>query len=156
MSSTDSHATIPEPARKLDALLGTWAVSGTMTMGDGAARVSGRWRFSRVADGYGVRTALQTTIEGMGTFEEEELIGFDPSEERIHFFSLNKFAVRDHVGGWKDDHTLYVEYNGEQQGEHCREGMTITLAGDRMEGHVVETLAGVVVVTTALTLVKQP
>ncbi len=155
MTSANGGPAKPEPARKLEALLGVWVVAGTMTTGDGPARISGRWQFSPAAGGSGVRTVGQTSIEGLGTFEEEELIGFDPGDGAVHMFSLNKLAVRDHVGAWKDDRTLVVEYRGIQGGKHCRERITIAIDGDRMEATVVETLDGEVVVTTSLSLARE-
>lgn len=155
MSNSRDIPTIPEPARKLRALLGVWVVSGSMTTGDNSAQISGRWRFISVADGWGVRTAGQTSIEGLGTFEEEELIGFDQSEGKVHMFSLNMFAVRDHVGGWRDKRVLHVEYNGDQGGKHCRERITIAIDRERMSATIVEALDGEVVATTRLTLAKE-
>jgi hypothetical protein len=65
MSTTD-QPTVPEFLRRLERLLGVWVVSGSMTTADGSAPVSGRWQFSRVADGHGLSMAGRTTIEGMG------------------------------------------------------------------------------------------
>ncbi|HEX9564696.1 MAG TPA: hypothetical protein VF981_12020 [Gemmatimonadaceae bacterium] len=155
MSDTDSQATIPEAARKLATLLGTWTVSGSMRTGERSAQVSGCWVFDRVANGHGIRVAGQTAIEGMGSFEEEELIGVDPWDGTLHFFSLNRFAVRDHRGGWTDEHTLYVEYQGDQGGEHCREGITIEISGDQMNSRILETIDGEPAITTILTLVRE-
>jgi hypothetical protein len=129
MSDTENHITIPEPFKKLEVFLGVWIVSGSMKMGGTSAQISGRWVFSRVADGHGIRVAGQTAIEGMGSFNEEELIGVDPGDGTVHFFSLNKFVMRDHIGGWTDDHTLYVEYKANQGAKECREGITIEISG---------------------------
>lgn len=98
---------------------------------------------------------METTIEGFGTFAEAELIGFDPGDGTIHLFSLNKFAVRDHVGGWRDDGVLYVEYTGVQDGKQCREGITIVIEGDHMHADIVETLDGEVTTTTTLRLTRE-
>jgi hypothetical protein len=155
VSDPDRESTVPLPARQLDAFLGTWTVAGSMTMGGNAAKVAGRWGFRRVADDHGLKTTMQTTIEGFGTFAEAELIGFDPGEGRIHLFSLNKFAVRDHVGGWREDGVLYVEYTGVQDGKRCREGITIVIEGDHMHADIVETLDGEVTTTTTLSLVRE-
>jgi hypothetical protein len=155
MSDTENHITIPQPFRKLEVFLGAWILSGSMKMGEDSAQVSGRWVFSPVADGYGIRMEGQTTIEGMGSFDEEELIGVNPGDGTVHFFSLNKFAVRDHIGGWMDERTLYVEYKADQDGKECREGFTIEISGDRIEAKVLETLDGEPTVATHLTLIRE-
>ena len=146
---------IPEPARQLEVFIGIWEVSGSMAMEGKSLNVTGRWQFSRIANGHGIRTTSQTTIEGLGAFDEEELIGFDPGDGKIHLFSLNKFAVRDHVGTWKEDQVLYVEYTGIQEGKQCHEGITIRFEGDQMHADIVETLEGKVIVTTKLNLMRE-
>jgi len=155
VTTPKDSAVKPEPARKLDALLGAWVVAGSITSGDAPARISGRWQFTPAAGGAGVRMAGQTSIEGLGTFEEEELIGFDPGDGTVHIFSLNLLAVRDHIGAWRDDRTLVVEYNGTQGAKHCWEQITLAIDGDRMHATVVETLDGEVVATTSLSLARE-
>ena len=154
MSNNENKSTYPEPFEKLKIFLGTWNVSGEMITDDIPKSVSGQWIFKEAADGYGLKVESQTSIEGFGTFEENELIGYDSGDMVIHLFSLNKFAVRDHIGNWTDDHTLYLEYNGNFDGKACREVITITIIEDKMGSKIIETLDDVQTVLTNLTLVR--
>jgi hypothetical protein len=146
----------PADAARLTAFLGEWRVEGTMSAGEFPAVVSGTWRFEPAANGWGVLGFLETEIEGMGAFEERELIGFDAEEGIIHLFSMNKFAIRDHQGGWTDANTLVVRHRGMHAGTDVAEEITIdVVAPGRMVGRVIEHADGSVVVTTDLTMERQ-
>jgi hypothetical protein len=146
----------PVEARRLEAFLGEWNVVGTLTTEEGPAVVSGRWRFESAVNGWGVLGVLHTEIEGVGAFEENELIGFDANEGKIHLFSMNKFAIRDHTGGWLDEVRLRVQWQVAQGSAHVIEAIEIEFATpDRMIGRVIETTDGVVVATTDLKISRR-
>ena len=92
----------------------------------------------------------------MGEIEEIVLFGFDPAEQKVHHFGMNQYAVRDHTGDWRDEDTLYVEYNGQLgNGRAFREGITIAFVSpDRLEASVLDEEDGRITVTTALTLMR--
>ncbi|MEM2910963.1 MAG: hypothetical protein QXM52_04595 [Candidatus Bathyarchaeia archaeon] len=70
-------------------------------------KVKGTWKISSAAAGWGALNIGLMEIEGMGTYEEVDIIGFDPSEKLVHIFSLtNTAATHDHKGRWSDDKTL--------------------------------------------------
>jgi hypothetical protein len=143
----------PDQAKKLAAFLGEWRVEGVLRAGDDQAAVSGRWRFEKAVDGWGVLGVMDTEIEGMGVFEESELIGFDAVDGKVHMFSMNKFAIRDHVGGWTDENTLVVRYTGEDEGKLVTEDITVEFRPpSRMMGRVVEQADGGILITTDLTM----
>ncbi len=116
---------IPIEVARLEAFVGDWMVTGTLESEGTTSIVSGRWRFERAADGWGVRGRMLTEIESMGAFEEDELIGFDRPDGEVHLFSMNQFAVRDHRGGWSSDDTLRVEFAGLQDGRRITEVITV-------------------------------
>ena len=147
---------LPIEAKRLAAFLGEWRVEGTLSAEGFPAAVSGRWTFEQAVNGWGVRGTLHTEIEGMGAFEESELIGFDETEGMIHLFSMNRYAIRDHSGGWIDETKLSVQYKGKQEGKDVTEAITIDfVAPGRMVGGVIEKADGVVVITTDLTMERQ-
>jgi len=99
---------------------------------------------------------MDTYIEGMGTFEESELIGFDTVGGRIHMFSANKYAIRDHLGDWTRDDQLKVRYKGTHGLGEITEEITVDFEGpDRIVARVIEHSDGAVVMTTDLTLTRQ-
>jgi hypothetical protein len=138
----------PEDAMRPAAFLGEWTVQGALKAGELPAAVSGRWRYEQAVDGWGVRGILFTEIEGMGTFEENELIGFDAPEGKIHLFSMNKYAIRDHSGDWDGEGRLAVRSIAVQEGQEVTEEITIDfVAPHRMVARVVEEANGEVVIT---------
>lgn len=149
--------TIPIEANRLAALVGDWTVAGTLTADGKPAAVSGHWRYVAVADGWGLRGALATEIEGLGSFEECELIGFDPAEGKVHLTSMNRYAVRDHVGYWVDETHLSVVYRGKTAaGGAVTEQIDICFDdADEITSDVVETVDGAVAITTELRMIRQ-
>jgi hypothetical protein len=147
----------PPQARKLAAFVGDWTVSGTMIADGKPAAVSGRWHFDAAADGWCARGEMTTAIEGLGSFDEYELIGFDPAEGKIHMVSMNRFAVRDHVGDWVDDERLAVVYRGRTAtGDGVTERIDISFAEpDEITAEVIETVGDAVAITTELRMVRR-
>jgi hypothetical protein len=140
----------------LAALHGDWTVEGLLRSEGSAASLSGRWSFAQTADGWGVRATMQTEIEGWGAIEECVLIGLDAASGSIRHFSMNKYTIRDHIGGWTGDNTLVVSYMGIQEGKEVGEEVTIDfVAPERIIAHIVEQADGEVIITTDLTLTKE-
>lgn len=139
---------LPVDAQKLAVFLGEWKTEGSMIAGKDRSAVSGNWTFVEAVGGFGVRGIMQTEIEGVGAFEEIELIGFDPVDSKVHLFSMNKFTIRDHVGGWKGE-SLVTLYEGGDSGRRVTEEITVeVIAPSRMLGHVTERVDDEIVLTT--------
>ena len=82
----------------------------------------GEWTFTAVAGGWGVRGAMRCEVEGLGSYEEDDLAGFDKETGKFHVYSItNSAAVHDHVGGWTDENTIEIAYEGLQDGKAYRE-----------------------------------
>jgi hypothetical protein len=151
-----SEESPPEEAKRLKAFIGEWRVSGEMIEGANRFPISGRWSFSEAINGWGVKGKMLTSIEGMGSFEEEELIGLDAVAGLIHLVSMNRITIRDHVGGWNDRGALVTSYESENDGELTTETISVRFPeADRMEGTVIEQVDGVTVLETELQLQKE-
>ena len=143
-------------AARLQAFAGDWVVTGTMMVGGTMSAITGRWYFERTADGQGVRGRMETTIEGFGALEEDELIGYDPSEGLVHMISMNRLAVRDHRGSWVTEDVLEVEFSGQQLEQTVTEVITVRFVkASRIESHVTEHADGALVATTDLIMTRQ-
>ena len=154
MSNPEHELERPKEAQKLERFLGEWRVEGTLKMESTTAKVSGTWKFDKIADGWGVVTEMDTEIEGMGHVQETVLIGYDSEQGKIRHFSMNRLAVRDHVGQWVDQDTLVVEYREKYNNENHSEVITIRFDSGQIEGDVVETVNGDVTVITDITLTR--
>lgn len=145
--------TIPLEATSLQAFAGDWVVAGTLEAAGSTSAISGRWHFEPAADGWGLRGRMETSIDGLDTLEEDELIGYDATDGDVHMFSMNRLAIRDHRGGWINERELEVAFAGRLEGRAVSEIFTIRFVGaDRIEARVLEHADGELVVTTDLTL----
>lgn len=144
---------IADGARRLSLFVGQWDVSGCLRDGTEALAVTGHWTFNTVGDGWGVSGDLHTSIEGSGSFDERELIGFDAAGGQIHMFSVNRFTIRDHIGAWSDEKTLVTVYENQGDEGLTTEEITVRFpTPTRMTALVIEKLDGRTVATTELDL----
>jgi len=68
-------------------------------------------------------------IDELGSYEEVDILGFDPGEQMFHIFAVtNTAASHDHKGKWVED-TLSVVYEGLQEGKNYRMEIVIKILG---------------------------
>jgi hypothetical protein len=148
---------LPHEARKLQAFVGDWDVEGVLTTEGRSFKVTGQRKFASAAAGWGVFNVGKMEIEGLGTYEELHVLGFDPSEKTFHYFSVtNTASARDHKGKWIDDRTISFLYEGSQKGKDYREEIEVKIQTPK-ELKIIETdtLAGNIILTMDTTLKKQ-
>jgi hypothetical protein len=88
--------------------------------------VKGFAKFSSVAKGWGVLAIAKLEIEGLGAYEEADLLVFDKGEKLYHFFAVtNTAAAYDHKGIWLNDDTISFFYEGLQDGKSYKEKLLI-------------------------------
>ena len=112
---------LPVEAKRLNVFLGSWRVEGTLTFNGKPYGVKGSARFSSTAAKWGVLAITKLEIEGLGNYEEADLLAFDRNEKLYHFFAVtNTAAVYDHKGKWIED-TISFIYEGLHDGKSCKE-----------------------------------
>lgn len=122
---------IPEGAKRLERFRGDWTVTGSLAMEGNTMPVAGRWQMVPAAAGWGLRCKFEGTIEGLGTADEDDLVGYDQETGLSHVYSLtNTGNVHDHVGDWTSADVLELVYEGTMQGAPYREVVTCTFSGD--------------------------
>jgi hypothetical protein len=97
---------------------------------------------------------MDTQIEGIGSITEAELIGFDSEHGNVHLFSMNRLAVRDHVGTWKNEATLVVEYRETHGSKQQFESITLDFGSEQIKGTVEEKVNGTIIAVTDITLTR--
>lgn len=119
-------------------------------------KLIGGLRCEKAAGSWGLKTKFTMDIEGMGAYDEDDLLGFDPGEGKVHLFSLtNSGATHDHKGDWTDDSTLHLEYTGLQDGKPYKEDIIVKFTRpDRMSILEVDRVEGRVTMTMDVTLRK--
>jgi hypothetical protein len=119
---------LPAEAKRLNVFLGNWRVKGTLTFMSKPCGVKGCARFSSIAARWGVLATAKLEIEGLGTYEEADLLAFDRNEKLYHFFSVtNTAAAYDHKGQWLYEDTISFIYEGLQDGKSYREELLIKI-----------------------------
>lgn len=128
MSTISEMYPIPPEIKRLHVFLGDWNAEGTIKTGDNKLKLEGKWRFSTAAGGWGLKSANQFEVEELGTYELDNLFGFDRETGTLHIYSLTNMAeTHDHTATWSDENTLKGGYKGLKDGKPFREDFTIKL-----------------------------
>jgi hypothetical protein len=119
---------LPVELSRLRVFLGNWVVEGTLTVINRTFPLKGVANFSSVAAGWGVLVTGKLEIEGLGFYEETDIMCFNRDERLYHFFAVtNTGAAYDHKGDWVNDNTLGFSYAGLQDGKSYREELEIII-----------------------------
>jgi hypothetical protein len=80
----------------------------------------------------------------LGTLEGSSLVGFDPYDSKIKWFSVDNLGTtHEHVGEWKTPEHLYIENYGIREGKKYNERMDFNFIGKKeMDFKLVSTLDG--------------
>lgn len=97
-----------------------------------------------------VLATAKLEIEGLGSYEEVDIFGFDRGERMFHFFSVtNTAAVYDHKGKWLDDNGVSFHYEEVQDGKTYREELEVKILSpnefviqekDSLQGQIITTM----------------
>jgi hypothetical protein len=95
-------------------------------------------------------------IEGLGAYEEVDILGFDSGEKVFYLFSLtNTSATHDHEGKWLDESRINFLYDGMQDGKRYREEIDVLILNEREFAiHEKDVLDGQIVSMMDITLTK--
>ena len=142
-------------AERLRRLLGEWRVTveGT-TDGERIRGVGSVW--GEEAMGGGVLLNVVIELEGRERYEEANLFGHSEEEEKVHQFTVGSYGqVHDHVGGWRSDDVLFVEWSGISGGRPMTEKIRYEWKGaDMFEVHETDVTAGKVQGTFVFTVTR--
>jgi hypothetical protein len=119
---------VPAESKRLRVFLGNWNAEGTLTFMNKKFNLKGVANFSSIAAGWGVLATAKLEIEGLGVYEETDILSFNRNERIYHFFAVtNTAAAFDHKGNWLNDTTINFSYEGLQDGEKYKEELEITI-----------------------------
>ncbi|WP_440946105.1 hypothetical protein ACSAZL_18840 [Methanosarcina sp. T3] len=91
-------------------------------------KLKGKWSFNTAAGGWGLKSENKFEVEEPGTYELDNLFGFDKETGTLHIYSLTNMAeIHDHTAAWSDENTLNGGYEGLKDGKNFREDFTIKL-----------------------------
>ena len=133
---------------KLERLLGEWrievegATEGEPVRGTGTAK-------GEEAAGGGILLNVVLELEGQELYWETDLFAYSEEEEKVHQFTVGSYGqVHDHVGGWRSDDVLYVEWSGISGGKPITEKVRYEWKGpNSFEVQETDSIGGKVVST---------
>ena len=119
---------LPVEAKRLHFFLGNWKVDGGLTFMGRTFGVKGDAKFSLAAAGWGVLVIAKLEIEGLGVYEEADILAFNRNEKTYHFFAVtNTAAAFDHTGNWLNDNVISFSYEGSHDGKKYKEELSIII-----------------------------
>ncbi len=96
----------------LKQLIGEWSVGIALKTSEDKI-VAGCGEMSAVEIESGINSEINTHIEGYEDYYENDLWSFDPATGQVHLYSVtSEGEAHDHVGKWKDDKTLELNWRG--------------------------------------------
>jgi hypothetical protein len=115
---------------KLAILVGEWSGTGSLKMGPNEMAVTSKYRCDVAEGGVALTCVHNADIEGMGPMVENALIGFDPAEQKLHWYNINTMGENhDHVGEWTSDQKIQWSYKGKQDGKPLTESISMEIKG---------------------------
>jgi len=131
---------LPKEIQGMYCLVGEWKSQNGSAIVDGKKhKVDVAVSCAPVAGGMGIGCTTKMAIEGLGQSEESDLFGYDPGQNRYHWFSVTQMGeTHDHVALAPDpkDHSITFVYSGFQGGKPMQEVITLTFldeAGTKMD-----------------------
>jgi hypothetical protein len=122
----------PAQAKELARFVGTWNGKGKLTMDGKTADVTFTWKCQQGAGGFGVRCDLQMKgIPGMATYDEMDIMGYDPGDGLVHWYSVTSAGeTHDHKGSF-DGNSFQATFSGPNGGNLYSECNTFKFESDR-------------------------
>mgnify|MGYP000920866225 FL=1 len=131
----------------INRLTGEWRASMKFSMDDGSiAQGRGTAIGRSIALGRGVQFVLKGDLEGIGTYEEYNMVAYDPEEDTVSQFAVTSMGVvHAHTGRFSGGDSLILKWSGSIRGAPAEEEITVKLISedefairqvDRIDGKV--------------------
>lgn len=131
LAVNEDIAELPGPTRKLYRFIGNWKLSGVYRRNGRSSRIEGRFDVSPAAGGFGLLARMHAEVEGLGSYEEVDVIGYDSGCDEYHIFSITNGAdTHDHRGNFADENSLTLRYRGLRDSERFLEEDSIEFRSD--------------------------
>lgn len=135
----------PAAIRNLLQFVGRWEAEATMVM-DGRQYSLNYWvEGKEAADGHALYADEGFTHPELGTMKGANLVGYDPYDAKIKWFSVdNMGTTHEHVGNWIRPDYLQIVHHGMREGKSYVETIDFNFTSPTdLTFHLVGTLDGV-------------
>jgi hypothetical protein len=118
ISFSQSNPKVPEAWSNTLRMNGSWQGPATLRIGDKTYHLDYHADFNTTADGSGMYMDEWFTDPDLGQLKGANLIGYNPNDQMIHWFSVdNMGTTHDHLGSWKSKDHFYMENQSRQDGK---------------------------------------
>jgi hypothetical protein len=121
---------IPDQVKFLYSFEGTWEGAASVTMGSDVNTGTGKYVWSKIADGWGMFIDEKVDIPAMGkVYLGHNIIGYHMGEGMYHLYTIDNFGdVHDHKGNMTDDKNMKLVYEGlTPDGKQYKENLGLTV-----------------------------
>jgi hypothetical protein len=121
---------LPKEIQPMYCLVGEWKSQNAVAVLDGKKhKVDFTVSCAPTSGGMGLLCSTKFDIEGLGHIEETDLFGYDPGQNRYHWFSVTQMGeTHDHVAlaPAPSDKGITFSYTGFQNGKPMQEVVSMT------------------------------
>jgi hypothetical protein len=132
VSAETASTPVPKEVSNMECLVGAWKGGGLLATGKDTAKLHVTWNCKRTAAQYGVLCTFHVTgIPGMPSYEETDLMGYEPNTQQYHWYSVtNAGETHDHVAAVPSGDALTFVFNGTQAGKPFKEVIDLSFSKD--------------------------
>ena len=125
-------------------LEGNWVSNAAITMGDQTQKTIYYADFEKISDGSGLLMKEWCTIESAGKFTGTDLIGYDPNDGKIHWYTVdNMGTTHEHIGSFSDADHFTMQHKSMRDGKEFIENIVMTFTGkNSLHLEIIATLDG--------------
>jgi len=144
--AADQQTDTPEILKTAMRLEGRWQANAKLSMGDQTHSFVYTLHFRKTAGGAALSMDEHADVAEIGKLFGSNLIGFDPYENRLHWFSVDNFGTtHDHIGQLVGPSHLRLTHQSQREGKPFHE--FVWRAANEISAKLVATLGGQVVET---------
>lgn len=135
-ANSNQESEPPKDVAQMQRLIGEWSGSAEIKMGKDKLEVNVTMSCESTSAGFGVLCKSRFTGLPTGAHEETDLFGYDPGQNKYHWFSVtNDGETHDHVADVSKTGTLNWIYKGKMDSKPFTESvaMTVNKPGTRIK-----------------------
>uniref|UniRef100_A0A7C2SP99 DUF1579 domain-containing protein n=1 Tax=Thermoanaerobaculum aquaticum TaxID=1312852 RepID=A0A7C2SP99_9BACT len=156
-NAQDETGVTPEILKAALRLEGRWEANALGQLGGKTQSFKYNMHFHKTASGSGLLMYETANIPDIGKLDGTNLIGYDPYDGKLHWFSVDNLGTtHDHTGELLSKDHIRLIHESSREGKSYREQIDIEfLSADRVKMKLVGTLDGNVEETLEGTFVRK-
>jgi hypothetical protein len=120
--ATAEQQQMPDILKQVMKMDGKWQAKASLTMEGKTSSFLYTINFRKVAAGQGLYMEESAEIPGVGKLQGANVIGFDPNEGKLHWFSVDNLGTtHDHIGELVGKEHLRLVHESQREGKKFRE-----------------------------------